>query len=379
MNTPAPVSGLDALLDEIRRRRGEFQEQQSISPDIIEKFKQIGVYRAFVPKRLGGTEMSAGDFLRLIERIATADGSAGWVASFGVSTTYLAALPPDVFETIYAKTPDVVFAGALFPPQPAEVVAGGLRVSGRWQFGSGSHGASVIGVGIKAKGADGSFGLPRMAVMPRESVRIEDNWDVIGMQGTGSHDLVVDGVTVPENWTFLRGGQALQDGPLFRYPSMALAAQVLAVVGLGVARAALDDIIGVAGGGRASITGAPQLADRAYAQIDIAKAEASLRAARSWFYEVTEQAWQEACDGDAVPVATVNLLRLASTHAARASADAAQTAFNLAGTSAIFNSHAAQRYLHDTLVVAQHAFLAEGTWQSAGRVLLGMPSQPGYP
>lgn len=371
---PGPFA---ALLAEIRSRRAEFSAQQQLSPDIVGKLRTVGIYRALVAKRFGGDELAPVDFLRLVERVSIADGSAGWVASFGVSSLYLASLPLETLRTIYADGPDIVFAGGLFPPQKAIPVDGGFEVSGRWKFGSGSTGASLIGVGIKTDGG-GAAGLPRMAVMPAAKVTIERDWNVIGLLGTGSHDLVVDKVVVPESWTFIRGGAPSIDEPIYRYPSMALAAQVLAVVGLGVGRAALDEITEIAGG-RASITGAPTLADRAYVQIEIAKAEAALRSARAFFYEVTEAAFAVVQAGDPLPLAQTNLLRLASSHVARVGADAARTAYTLSGTTGIYAAHPLARYVQDTMVVVQHAFLSEGTWQSAGRILLGLDAVPGFP
>ena len=106
-----PAAALEALLPEIRQRRKEFEKQQHISPDIIQRFKEVGVYRALVAKRFGGDEKSPAEFCQLIERIAEADGSAGWVASFGIGGVYLAALPLATLEKLYANGPDVVFAG----------------------------------------------------------------------------------------------------------------------------------------------------------------------------------------------------------------------------------------------------------------------------
>ena len=131
-----------------------------------------------------------------------------------------------------------MFAGGIFPPQPAQQVEGGLKVNGRWSWGSGSMGADMIGVGVQPKSGEG-LGLPRMAVMPREKVQIVPNWDVSGLLGTGSNDLVVTDVVVPAEWTFVRGGASSLDTPLYRYPTLALAAQVLSVVALGIARAAI--------------------------------------------------------------------------------------------------------------------------------------------
>jgi alkylation response protein AidB-like acyl-CoA dehydrogenase len=370
-------ASLDALLALIVERRDAFYAAGEVDAETVAAMQAAGVYRALVPIRFGGDEVSPADFLRLIERISVADGSAGWVASFGVSHMYLASLPSQTLAAVYADGPDVVFAGALFPPQRAEVVPGGYRVSGRWSFGSGSPGASLIGVGIQAgQGAAGA--LPRMAVMPASVVRIEPNWDVIGLRGTGSHDLVVDDVFVPEEWTFVRGGTPSIDLPIFRYPSMALAAQVLAVVGLGVARAALDTLATMATK-RGSITGAPIMADRAHVQIELARAEAALRSARAFFYEVTDQAFALVSVGEPLTREMSTILRLASSNAAKTGAEVARAAFGQAGTAGIFNDHPLARQMQDAAVVAQHAFLAEGTWQSAGRALLGLDTPAGYP
>ena len=368
----------DALLDDVRARArlGEFDRQRHISSDVIDAFKAHGVYRALVPRRFGGNECSPGEFCEMIERIAYADGSAGWVASFGMSPVYLAALPLETIAQVYANGPDVVFAGGIFPPQPAEVVDGGFRVSGRWKYSSGSMGADLVGVGIAPKNGD-TFGLPRIAVMPQSKVSIDQTWDTVGLLGTGSHDLVIDNVEVPEHWTFVRGGQPNLDEPFFRYPSLSFATQVLSVVGLGVARAALDELAGMASG-RISVTGAPALADRPLAQVDIAKAEAALRSARAFFYDAIDQAWAHVLAGDAVPAETTNLLRLSSTHATRVAADVARTAQMLSGMSGVYNDSPLARCVNDAQVVTQHAFMGDVTYQSAGAMFFGKQPLPGY-
>lgn len=235
----------------------------------------------------------------------------------------------------------------------------------------------MVSAGISVEG-DQTSGLPRVAVLPAEKARIEENWDVIGLEGTGSHDVVIENAFVSERWTFVRGSKATFASPIGRYPSLALAAQVLAVVGLGVARDALRSVTEMSGA-LASITGAPGMSQRAHVQLEIAKSEARLRSARSFFYEQTEAVWETALAGDAVSVEDAALLRLAATNAARVSADVSRSAFGLAGTASIYRDNVLARALSDSLVVAQHAFLGEGTLQSAGQVFLGQPSAPGFP
>ncbi|MEZ2585600.1 acyl-CoA dehydrogenase family protein [Kluyvera intermedia] len=365
---------LDTLLSEVAARSEDFEHQRHISDDIISRFQQVGVYRALVPKIYGGDECSPAQFCKLIEQIATADGSAGWVASFGMSPFYLGALPVDTLKELYRNGPDVVFAGGIFPTQKAHQADGGYRVSGRWSFASGSMGASVLGVGILP---DGEQPLPRMAVLPRASVQIDPVWNTVGLAGTGSHDLLVDDVFVPHEWTFIRGGALNLEGPLYRYPVLSLATQVLSVVALGVARAALNEIYAIAHR-QQSVTGAPRLADRPQAQMQIARCEADLRSARAWFYDAIDDVWQRLLSGDDPSCEQINALRLSSTHVTRVAAEVARQALALNGMGGVTMTSPLQRYVRDTLVITQHAFMGDLSYLNAGTVFFGGKPQPGY-
>jgi indole-3-acetate monooxygenase len=372
---------LAEVIAEIALRREEFERLSHVPRDLIAKLKRAGVYRAATPRRFGGDALAPGAFLDMIERIAVADGSAAWVASFGSANVYLAALPLATQAQIYADGPDQVFAGGLFPVQPAQAADGGWRVNGTWKFASGCKGADWLGVGIgvagAGTGAPGVSGKPRTAVFRPHQVEIVENWDVVGMQGTGSHDLRVDDQFVAEDWTFVRGGEPCVDEPLYRYPTIAYAAQVLAVVNLGLARAALD-VANQMAGGRKTTTGAPQLAERAYYRIELAKAEAQLRSARAFFYDTTDTVWQSILAGNPVTPGQTSLLRLAATQIAREGAEVVQRAYRLGGTMAIYRTHPLQRLLRDAMVVTQHAFLGEGNYDGAGAVFVGVPPIPGY-
>ncbi|MFI9173806.1 acyl-CoA dehydrogenase family protein [Streptomyces lincolnensis] len=368
------MTRFEQVLAVVAERRAEFEEKRQVPPDVVALFKHAGIYRAGVPRRFGGDALPPAEFLRLVERISAVDGSAGWVASFGSSAVYLAALPLETQALLYADGPDVAFAGGLFPVQPAERVDGGYRVSGRWRFASGCNGADVLGVGIRA--GEDRAGRPLTAVLRPERVEIDENWDALGLRGTGSHDLVVRGAVVAEEWTFVRGGGSTVDEPLYRYPTVPYAGQVLAVVGLGVARAALDHVI--AEGGRAGYTGAPEPAERATYRIAVGRAEAHLRSARAFFYEATDDAWSTVEAGDPVTPGQTSLLRLASAHLAQTAFEVAQTAYRLGGIAAVASGNPLERHLRDASVVPQHAFLQEGMYDGAGAVLTGVRPFPGY-
>jgi alkylation response protein AidB-like acyl-CoA dehydrogenase len=375
-----PIS-LDALIEEIELRRDEFDQLSHVPRSMIAKMKRAGIFRSGTPRRFGGDALPPPRFLEMLERIAVADGSTAWVAAFGSANTYLAALPIETQQRIYASGPDQVFAGGLYPLQPATRLAGGYRVSGQWRFASGCKGADWIGVGIGGapanSGAAGA-GKPFTAVFAARDVEIVDNWDVVGMQGTGSHDLRLHDKFVDEAWTFTRGGEPLIDEPLYRYPAIAYQAQVHAAVNLGLARAAIDLLAGMSGVTKTT-TGAPRLADRAYYRSGLALAEANWRSARAFYYDSAESAWQTILAGDPVSSEQANLMRLSATHAARVCADVVMQAYRMAGMAAIYRESRMQRLVRDSIVVTQHAFLGEGTYDASGALFVGIAPVTPYP
>jgi indole-3-acetate monooxygenase len=362
---------LDEVLAELAERREEFGEQRYVSPDFVARLKQLGIYRSATPERFGGETMPPAQFMDLIERISAVDGSTGWVASFGSQLIYLGSLPLEAQAKLYADGPDVVFAGALFPVHQATPTDRGFLVNGRWKFASGCMAADIVCVGIQ--GDDTTSGKPRGALVRPERLEIVQDWDVIGMQGTGSFDLVATDVEVDREWTFIRGGEPVIDEPLYRYPAITYAAQVLSVVSAGVARAALDFAKEV-GSGRASITGAPKLVDRAYYRAGIAETEATLRSARAYFYEATDEAWQTLVDGGLVSDEQNAHLRLSAAHLARTAAQVVHQVVSLSGTAAIFRDHPLPALLGDALVPQEHAFLSPAIYDAAGAVLMGQPA-----
>jgi alkylation response protein AidB-like acyl-CoA dehydrogenase len=375
-----PIS-LDVLIEEIERRRDEFDQLSHVPRDMIAKMKRAGIFRASTPRRFGGDALPPPQFLAILERIAIADGSTAWVAAFGSANTYLAALPIETQQRIYAKGPDQVFAGGLYPLQPAIKVPDGYKVSGQWRFASGCKGADWIGVGIggtPASSGDAGAGKPFTAVFPASEVEIVDNWNVVGMQGTGSHDLRLRDKFVDAQWTFVRGGHALIDEPLYRYPAVAYQAQVHAAVNVGLARAALDLLSDMSGATKTT-TGAPRLADRGYYRSGLAKAEAQWRSARAFFYESAQAAWDTILAGDPVTPEQANLMRLSATHAAHVCAEVVMQAYQMAGIAAIYCESRLQRLVRDSIVVTQHAFLGEGTYDASGALFVGIPPVTPYP
>ncbi|MFG2658234.1 acyl-CoA dehydrogenase family protein [Streptomyces sp. NPDC048425] len=176
------------LLTEVAARRGEFEEKRHVPRDMIAEFKKAGIYRAGAPARFGGDALPPAEFHRIVERISQVDGSVGWVASFGSSLIYLAALPLDTQAELYADGPDVAFAGGLFPVQRAEPVAGGFRVSGHWKFANGCKGADVLGRSASNSSATQTgWSISSSSAMPSRQPHVRGGRT--DRQGRRPHDL----------------------------------------------------------------------------------------------------------------------------------------------------------------------------------------------
>lgn len=373
-----PDAAFRTLLDMLRQRAGSFDAIGHVPRDVIAQMKRAGIFRSSTPLQFGGSGMAPAAFLSLVEQISTIDGSAGWVAAFGSANTYIAALPEETQAQIYACGPDQVYAGGLYPLSPATKVDGGYRVTGRWRFASGCKGADWIGVGISIDDGAGGPALAHMAVAPADQIRIIDNWHMLGMQGTGSHDTAVDAKLYAKDWICARGAKGIFDDPLYRYPALAYQAQVHAAVNLGLARGALDLAIALTHGAKL-MPGAKTLGDRAYFRTSIARDTAALESARAYYYQSAEQAWARLLAGDEVGLDLTNALRLSASHAAHCATKVVQNCFRISGMAAAEQSHPMQRLLRDAMVVTQHAALSEATFDQAGQILCGMAAPAGYP
>ena len=364
------------LLSVVKENRDQYTEQGYVSQEAVDLMKQAGFFRAAVPRVFGGIAGNPKPFLLSIERLASVDGSAGWVASFGSSNYYLAALPAETQALIYQSGPDQMFAGGLFPVQSAKREGNGYVISGQWKFSSGCKTADWIGVGIVGKSSDGFNDMPRLAIMPAADADIVDNWDVMGMEGTGSHDIRVENTFVADNWTFLRGALPEIDEPLYRIPTVAFSGQVHTAVMLGLATAAIQELLSMCEG--QTTTGAPKLADRAYFRIGLSRAAAQYLSARSYFYEVCARVWDEIEQGNEVSRELTNEIKLSSVHAADTCVDVVKRCYDLSGISSIYHNRRLQKILRDVLVSGQHAHINESVYDGAGAIIANVEPFKGY-
>jgi alkylation response protein AidB-like acyl-CoA dehydrogenase len=364
-------AALRQLTTAICARSAQIEHARRLPVDLVRAMAEAGLFRLCVPRALGGREADARVLLETIEHISTADGAAGWCLMIGATTGLLAGfLPESVAAEIYGDDPLAVTGGVFAPKGVARPVDGGYRVTGQWPFASGCQHCTWLTGGCLVEGE----GVPRLLYFPAADVEIIDTWTVSGLAGTGSHDIAVHDVFVPEGREVALGvSPPTAPGPLYRFPVFGLLALGVAAVGLGIARAAIDALTLLASE-KTPTHSQRRLDAKSSTQAEVGRSTGALDAARASVLDIVDVTWELAAAGADVDTAHRVRLRLAATNAVRTSASVVDAMYDLAGGTAVYASSPLQRHFRDIHVVTQHVLVAPATYELAGRLLLGVPA-----
>lgn len=359
----------------VRAHADASEAQRHLSREVAQAFAEAGLYRIAGPRDSLGSEQTPATQVEVIEAIAYADGSAAWNLMIGIETFGL--LSPAFANCIeLIEPPATVLCSSTAAVGRADKVAGGYRVSGQWQFVSGCHNAHYFGATVRVwEGGEMLESVPNQyAIVARDDFEILDTWHTAGMCGSGSHDVKVADVFVPEERLLPTLGQVRHESPLLRFPLGSRLAYNKIGISLGLARAAVDAFIELAQGKlpRFSSRG---LAARPRAQRAVAEAEVKLRASRALVMAEIDSMWAKVCDGDHISTRERALFQLACSDAARNCIDAVAILCEAAGTSANQRGTPLERIARDIRVVGQHVSVAPHNIDDAGRVLLGLDAQ----
>ena len=350
------------------------ETNRQLPDELVGELRSSGLFRAGAPAAVGAPEAPPAVTLRCAETLARGDASAGWCVSIAATSSLLAGwLPADGLAETFGD-PENVAAGIFTPRGRARPVDGGYRVSGRWAFCSGIMHSDYLFGGCMVETAGDEEPIMRTLGMPRSGLEIIDTWHTSGLLGTGSRDVVADDLFVPDHRTLRLLDPPTSDAALYRFPIFAFFALSIAAAALGNARGAIDDLTALASvkkGQGSSRT----LAQRAATWSVVAEAEASLRAARAFYYLAIDEAWAAAQPAAPVSVKLRIGLRLAATHAVRTAADVARSMYDLGGGSAIYEDSPLQRRFRDAYTATAHFQVNPTTWELTGRLLLDQPTE----
>jgi indole-3-acetate monooxygenase len=322
----------------------------------------------------GAAEAPPALILRLAETVARGDASAGWCVSIAATSSLLGGwLGHEGLAEVFGD-PDNVAAGVWAPRGAARRVDGGYRVSGRWAFCSGITHSDYLFGGCVVDGDGDGRGTPRVLAMPVAELEIVDTWQTSGLCATGSHDAIADDVFVPERRSLWLLDPPTSGAALYRFPILGFFALSIAAAALGNARGALDDLQALAAH-KVGLESSRTLAQRAATWSVVAQNEASLRAARAFYYDAIDDAWRAAqSSASSVSVELRTALRLAATHATRTAADVVRAMYDLGGGSAIYDDSSLQRRFRDAHAATAHFQVNAATWELCGRLLLDQPT-----
>ena len=359
-----------------------------LPPPLVEAMDEAGLFRTYMPRSLGGHELDPITAFQVIEEVAKVDGSVGWCCFIAGSIgMYSGWLENSVARELFGTPTNLRGAGSFRPLGTARVVDGGFEATGQWDFASGCLHANWLFLNCVVTDDNGPCynvggpldGMPqlKMVSVPIEDAEIIPNWSVIGLHGTGSNDVAVDALFVPENRTFALSDHPFDAAPLLTFRSaMATTFTPLAGHTLGMARGAMDAFIDLAGA-RGTTMNVALLRDRATVQEVVGRAEAIISGARAYVLDAAGRMWDGMQAGKEDLDDEVLQTRLAVTHAVHESARAIDMLYHASGTNAVRSSNLLERYFRDVHAAMMHAGGLVVNFEQGGRVALGLP--PGAP
>lgn len=370
------------LRDLVRAEAAASESLRTVSPPIVDGLWSSGLMQAMNPAEAGGIEPTFRDMIETWIEMAWQDGSFGWIGIANLPSTAAAAayLPDDGFAEVFSANGNrVTMGGQFFPNGQGHAVDGGYRLSGAWNFGSGTGHSEYVAAGFLPMD-DGeirwvSEGVPDLhaAILPRSEINFTDGWHVQGLKGTGSYDYNVQDVFVPAYRTFplftrepYRGS-----GPAFRMGLMPITAAGHAGWALGVAKSMLDDVEELAAS-KVRMGDLALLASRFSFQKGLAHHVAMWRAARLLVLDAFETAEAAVARGEELTPRLRADMRVAAVYATDAARACCEWAHLAAGTTAIREGSRLERAFRDMYTGTQHAFIGEKVATDAAQVWLGI-------
>lgn len=248
--TQAVLDGVRDLLPTFRDRADEAENLRQVPESSVKALEETGFFRMLQPKRYGGLETDPVDFFTAVRDIASADGSTGWISSvLGVHPWQVGLFADEAQQAVWGSDPTTRLSSSYAPTGKATVTEGGYTLSGKWSFSSGSAHASWVLLGGLVFNDDGGESRVvdfRTFLVPRTHYEILDVWNVVGLRGTGSNDIVVEGVFVPDAFTLSMSdtgrcygpGQEVNTSNLYKLPFHSLFTSTISSPIIGMATGA---------------------------------------------------------------------------------------------------------------------------------------------
>jgi acyl-CoA dehydrogenase-like protein len=374
-----------SIADVVLAEAAASEAARTTTPPIVEAMWSSGLMTHMNPAEAGGNEPSFVEMIDTWIDMATLDGSFGWIgiANLPSSAATAALLPDEGFAEVFGG-PDhhVTLGGQFFPNGQGIATDGGIRLSGAWNFGSGTGHSQYVAAGylpiVNGEMVWASPGVPdmRVAIIPREEINFTDGWHVQGLKGTGSYDYDVRDLFVPDRRTyplFAREGRG--SSVALRIGLMPMTAAGHAGWVLGVAKSMLDDVEELATS-KVRMGDVATFANRPTFQRGYTHHRAMWRAARLLVRDTFNEVEQAIAGGAELTAVMRADMRAAAVYATDASRVVGEWAHLASGTAAIREGGRLERAFRDLYTGTQHAFISEKVAIDAAQVHLGLVDEP---
>lgn len=384
------VARARALVPALRERQAETEKGRRIPAASLAEMLDAGLYRVQQPKAYGGYEHGLDTFVRIAREIAAGCGSTGWVFSTGAQHQWqIGMYPKQAQDEVWGANPRALAASSYAPTGVAVPEAGGYRVAGRWSFCSGVDVVQWMIIGVRiAKSANAEPEGTGFALVPASDYTIQPNWDVLGLQGTGSNDIVLENAFLPAHRLLTREqalsgrppGAEINGGDLFKIPFFAAISICLCAALLGMARGALEIYLEETAGRvtRGAAVSAPKpVAEFQTTQLRVGEAAAAIDAAN----ELVLRDCRAIMDAMEAGTELTELQRARNKgdlgFAVKLCLSAADLLYESTGGMGLYDRNLLQRSWRDIHAGAKHISM---NWDAVGslygRVLLGLPPGP---
>ena len=371
----------ERLVPTLAARARETEALRRIPDETIADLRASGLFRVLQPSRVGGAELPYDALVRVTAILARGCGSTAWVyANLANHDFMLAMWPPEAQHEVWSVSADQLIGSALmFPPGRATRAPGGYRLSGRWKFSSGIDACTWTMLGGIAS-ADGELPDYRVFLVPQGDYRTIDTWYAAGLRGTGSKDVEVSDIFIPEHRALavnsMKGcgapGASVNPGPLYRLPVFDMFPYVVAATALGLAQGAIE-MFAADTRHRVTSYSTTLMSDHATTQLRLGEAASAVEAAELLLLANCQTAMADA-EASHLPTAQEKIrLRRDGAYAARLCTHAVDLLFEAGGGEFLYDDKPMQRVFRDVHAAHSHYALA---WDvvavQAGKFMLGI-------
>ncbi|WP_405136198.1 hydroxylase [Nocardia sp. NBC_01388] len=351
----------------------ETERAGKLSDKSVALIRDAGVMRMLQPTDFGGFAAHPRDFAEAVMAVSAACGSTGWVCGVGgVHPWEMALMDRRLQEEVWGADPDTWIASPYAPQGIATPTDGGYILKGRWSFSSGTDHCDWIFLGAMVGDADGMPVMPPRilhVVLPRADYTIvDDSWDVIGLCGTGSKDVIVDGAFIPAYRTIdseevssgtIAADRAGRTETVYRLPFWAMFPLGITAAVIGIAEGALAAHLDYQRG-RITAMGTA-IKDDPYALYAISEAASEIAASRAQLLDGISRLYDLADAGSPITFADRSVVRRNQVRCAWRAVSAVDEIFARSGGNAVRKGHVLQRFWRDAHVGLQHAIHIPGS------------------